>query len=294
MGIAGRYDRYPMFEAREVVFGGAFRQEGVLFAGMQDAAFGTDVQGMLAAGCLTTMDAELDFAAMQWLLMPGGGPQRTGWVAHEDAIRTQRVGSPHLFGEARLGGQKLRVLFDTGAPGSPLFFTKIARKAGVDLERQNWSPATTNGKEARNYRAPVALEVGGIRLERPLIRVTDQAPNFIEDGVIGLPTLQRLNIATEVKAGRMWTKPSGRPAEPDDYNMSGLWIDRKGDAIFAALVGKGSPAERAGIVRGDRLEGYAFGQMISRLNGPAGQQVALGVTRGAQKRNITLTLEDYL
>ena len=55
MGIAGRYNRYPMFEAREVVFGDAFRQESVLFAGIQDAGFGRDVQGMLAAGCLTTM-----------------------------------------------------------------------------------------------------------------------------------------------------------------------------------------------------------------------------------------------
>lgn len=294
MGIAGRYDRYPMFEAREVVFGGAFRQESVLFAGIQDAGFGRDVQGMLAAGCLTTMDAELDFSAMQWRLMPDGGPDRSGWVAHENAIRTQRVGSPHLFGEAKLGGQKLRVLLDTGAPGNPLFFSKVARKAGVDVDRQNWSPAVTNGKEARNYRSPVPLEVGGLTIERPLIRVTDQMPNFIEDGIIGLPTIQRLNLATEVKAGRLWTRPSGLPGEPDMYNMSGLWIDRKGDGIVAGLVGKGSPAERAGIARGDRLDGFEFGQMIARLNGRAGQQVALKVTRGGQQRDVTLTLEDYL
>ena len=294
MGIAGRYDRYPMFEAREVVFGGAFRQQSVLFAGIQDAGFGRDVQGMLAAGCLTTRDSELDFSAMEWRLMPDGGPQRAGWVAHEDAIRTQKVGSPHLFGEASLGGQKLRVLLDTGAPGNPLFFAKVARKAGVDLDSQNWSPATTNGKEARNYRSPVPLQIGGLTIERPLIRVTDQIANFIEDGLIGLPTIQRLDLATEVKAGRLWTRPSGLPAEPDEYNMSGLWIDRKGDAIVAGLVGKGSPAEKAGIARGDRLEGYAFGQMIARLNGRVGQQVALSVTRGGQKRDVNLMLEDYL
>ena len=124
--------------------------------------------------------------------------------------------------------------------------------------------------------------------------VTDQIANFIEDGLIGLPTIQRLDLATEVKAGRLWTRPSGLPAEPDEYNMSGLWIDRKGDAIVAGLVGKGSPAEKAGIARGDRLEGYAFGQMIARLNGRVGQQVALSVTRGGQKRDVNLMLEDYL
>jgi len=185
-------------------------------------------------------------------------------------------------------------LLDTGAPGNPLFFAKVARKAGVDLDSQNWSPATTNGKEARNYRSPVPLQIGGLTIERPLIRVTDQIANFIEDGLIGLPTIQRLDLATEVKAGRLWTRPSGLPAEPDEYNMSGLWIDRKGDAIVAGLVGKGSPAEKAGIARGDRLEGYAFGQMIARLNGRVGQQVALSVTRGGQKRDVNLMLEDYL
>lgn len=294
LGLAGRYDRYPMFEARELIYGNAFRQESVLFAGVEDARFGREVSGMLAAGCMTTMDAELDFDTRQWILFPDGGPQRTGWIAHEDAIRTQKIGSPHLFGSATFGGRKIRVLLDTGAPGTPLFFSRIARAAGVDLDGQNWSPATTNGQAARNYRSPVPLVIGGLRIERPLIRVTDKVGNFIEDGLIGLPTIQRLNLATEVRAGRLWTKPSGLPAQPDDYNMSGLWIDRKGDAIVASLVGKGSPAECAGIAPGDRIEGMPFGQLIGRLNGRAGSRVELAVSRGGARRDVALVLEDYL
>jgi hypothetical protein len=294
LGLAGRYDRYPMFEAREVIFGDAFRQERVLFAGTEGTGFGPGVVGMLAAGCLTTMDAELDFSAMQWRLYPNGGPQRSGWIAHEDAIRPTKVGSPHLFGEVRLGGEKLRCLLDTGAPGTALFFPKVARKAGVDVDRQNWSPATTNGREARNYRSPAPLQIGGLTVERPIIRVSDQVANFIEDGIVGLPIIQRLNLATEVKAGRLWTRPSGRPAEPEHYNMSGLWIDRKGDKLVAGPVGKGSPAERAGIEPGDRIEGTAFGPLISRLNGREGSRVELAVWRGGARRDVTLVLEDYL
>jgi hypothetical protein len=292
-GLAGRYDRYPMYEAREVVFGNAFRQEGVLLAGI-DFKLGREIVGMLAAGCLTTMDSELDFPAGEWRLYPDGGPQRTGWIAHENSIATQKVGSPHLFGEARLGSEKLRCLLDTGAPGSALFFTKVARKAGIDVDRQNWSPATINGADARVYRSPVPLEVGGLKIDRALVRVTDKVANFIEDGLIGLPLIQRLNLATEVKAGRLWTKPNGLPAEPDSYNMSGLWVERKGKELVAGEVGKGSPAERAGIAKGDRLDGYAFGEMISRLNGRPGEQVALAVSRGGARRNVSLMLEDYL
>jgi predicted aspartyl protease len=294
LGLAGRYDRYQMYEAREIVFGNSFRQESALFAGVEDARFGRDVVGMLAAGCLTTMDSELDFSAMQWRLYPDGGPQRSGWIAHEDAIRTQKIGSPHLFGDVRLGAEKLRCLLDTGAPGSPLFFSKVARRAGIDVDAQNWSPATTNGREARNYRSAQPLLIGGLTIERPVVRITDEVANFIEDGIIGLPTLQRLNLATEVKAGRLWTRPSGLPPEPESYNMSGLWIDRKGETLVAGRVGKGSPAERAGIAVGDRVDGMPFGQMIARLNGPAGPQVGLSVSRGGASRAVTLVLEDYL
>lgn len=294
LGIAGRYERYPMFEAREIIFGNAFRQANVLLAGTEGTSFGNGVVGMLAAGCLTAMDSELDFSAMEWRLFPDGGPQRAGWVAHEDSIRPTRVGSPHLFGQARLGGKAFRCLFDTGAPGTLLLFTKAARQAGIGIDGQNWSPAITNGNEARLFRARQPLAIGGLTIERPLVRVTDKLPNFVDDGIVGLPTIQRLNLATEVKAGRLWTRSSGRPAMPGDYNMSGLWVGRKGSEIVAGRVGKGSPAEQAGIAPGDRIEGFGFGELIARLNGRPGSRVAVRVSRDGSARDVTLVLEDYL
>jgi predicted aspartyl protease len=294
LGIGGRYERYPMFEAREIIFGNAFRQERILLAGIDGDGLGRGVSGMLAAGCLTTMDSELNFGARVWRLYPDGGPSRSGWTPHDRAIQVNRLGSPHLFGEVRLGDQTLRCLLDTGAPGTPMFFSKVARRAGIDIDRQNWSPATTNGREARNYRARVPLAIGGLVIDRPLIRVTDEVDDFVQDGLIGLPTIQQLDLATEVKTKRLWTRPSGRPAPRENYNLSGLWIDQKRGAVVAGRVGRGSPAERAGIAPGDRLDGLAFRDMIARLNGRVGQQVALAVTRGGATRNVTLELVDYL
>jgi hypothetical protein len=294
LGIAGRNDLYQMYEAREVVFGGAFRQERVLLAGLQGLRLGRDVMGMLAAGCLTSMDSELDFTAMAWRLYPDGGPSRDGWVPHEGAIRAVRIGSPHLFGNATIAGQPMRCLVDSGAPGPVLLSPKSARRAGIGLDGQNWSPTQVNGRESRVYRSVRPLEVGGLIVERPLIRVHD-APAFTDDGIIGLPIMQRLDMATEVGAGRLWTRPNGRPAEPETYNMSGLWIDRDGQQLVAGRIGKGSPAEQAGIVRGDRIGGLPFGPLIARLNGSAGSQVTLQVSRGgAAARDVSLTLADYL
>jgi hypothetical protein len=293
LGIAGRSDFYQMFEAREVVFGGAFRQERVLLAGLQGLRLGRDVMGMLAAGCMTSMDSELDFAAMEWRLYPAGGPVRGGWVAHEGAVSPSRIGSPHLFGNATVAGQPMRCLFDTGAPGPALLSPKAARRAGIGLDGQNWSPTQVNGRHSRVYRPSRPLEVGGLVVERPLIRVHD-APAFTDDGIIGLPIMQRLNMATEVGAGRLWTRPNGRSAEPEAYNMSGLWIDRKGELLSAGRVGRGSPAEQAGIARGDRIEGLPFAPLIARLNGIAGSQVPLRVSRGGASRDVLITLADYL
>ena len=292
LGIAGRYQNFPMFEAREIIFGSAFRQERVLFAGI-DFPLGRDVVGMLAAGCLTTMDAELDFSAMQWRLYPDGGPDRTGWVAHERAIQTNDVGSPHLYGQVSLGGQKLRCLFDTGAPGSISIFSKVARKCGIDVDRQNWSPVMAGGKPRRLYRASAPIEIGGLRIERPLVLVEDEFPNFIEDGLVGLSLIQRLNLATEVQAARLWTRPNGNPGRPDRYNLSGLWIDEKGRDIKATMVGRGSPAEQAGIVAGDRIDGE-FRDLIRQLGGRPGDPVSLAVVRGSQRREVTLVLREYL
>lgn len=294
LGIAGRHDLYPMFEARELNFGNVLRQERVLLAGVEDPRFGRDVVGMLAAGCMTTMDAELDFVAREWRLYPDGGPVRAGWGAHEGAIRPGRVGSPHLFGRAGLGGQNLSCLLDTGAPSPIILRPRPARKSGIDLDAQHWSPAQSNGRETQIYRSKQPFEIGGLTLERPLVTVSENAPSFVDDGIIGLPVIQRLNLGTEVKAGRLWTRPNGLPPEPERYNMSGLWIDRKGETMLAGRVGRGSPAERAGIGTGDRIDGMPFGQMIARLNGRAGEQIPLQVTRSGAKRDLTLVLEDYL
>jgi predicted aspartyl protease len=293
--IAGRFDLFPIFEAHELVFGNLLKQEGVLLAGVENMRFGKDVPGMLAAGCLTTMDAELDFVSKQWRIYPDGGPSRDGWDRHERAVvQTAAVGSPHLFGSATLGGRQMRCLLDTGAPGATVLFPAAARKAGVDLDGQSWSPSSVNGREARIYRSRLPLVIGGLTVERPLIRVQKNGPNFIEDGLIGLPIIQRLNIATEVKAGLLWTRPNGLPAEPEQYNMSGLWIDRHGAQLLAGAVGKGSPAEDAGIRPGDGIEGKEFGALIASLNGPAGYKSSFTVVRGGQARDIALELRDYL
>ena len=293
--IAGQLDFFPIFQADELVFGNVLRQRNVVLAGVDRITFGGDVLGMLAAGCMTTMDAELDFVAGRWRIFPDGGPARDGWVRHQRAIvLTGPTGSPHLFGTATLAGQQLHCLLDTGAPGAVVLSAAAARRTGIEWDRQNWSPKQVNGREARIFRSRNPLAIGGLTIDQPLITVQRDSPKFIDDGLIGLPVIERLDVATQVRPGFLWTRPNGRPPESQDYNRSGLWIDRRKDGLFAGFVGRGSPAENAGIAIGDQIEGSGFTPLIQALNGPAGSSTSLTVVGAAGRRNVRLDLRDYL
>ena len=293
--IAGQLDFFPIFEADELVFGNVLRQRNVLLGGVGRMSFGGDVLGMLAAGCMTTMDAELDFLSSRWRIFPDGGPARDGWVLHQHAIvLTGPTGSPHLFGTATMTGQQLHCLLDTGAPGAVVLSTTAARRTGIEWDGQNWSPKQVNGREARIFRSRNPLAIGGLTIDQPLITVQKDSPKFIDDGLIGLPVIERLNVATQVRPGYLWTRPNGRPAEPQDYNRSGLWIDRRKDGLFAGFVGRGSPAETVGIAIGDRIEGSGFTPLIQALNGPAGSSIGLTVVGLRGRRDVRLELRDYL
>ncbi len=298
LGVAGRTDRFPMFEAREVVFGNQLRQAGVVFAATDFVGFGEGVSGSLAAGCLTTIDSELDFQAAKWRLYPGGGPRRDGWVRHERAIeqRSPIGGSAYLFADASLGTTRFRCALDTGAPTAIRLFPELARKSGLYDERQNWSPSRKrDGQIARIIRARIPLSLGDLILDRPLVALQMDGPRnrVFEQALVGLPLIRLLDVATEVKARQLWTRANGLQAI-ERYNMSGLWIDQRGKDLIAGSVGRGSPADQAGIAIGDRIQGVDFQQLIKGLNGPAGGEISFGVARGGQRRDVTLTLANYL
>jgi hypothetical protein len=299
LGLARGVGQFPLFQVHELTFGGVLRQPNVALAGTDRIRFGEDVSGSLAAGVLTAVDSELDFPAQRWRVYHGGGPVREGWISHERAIveRGPRGGSAYLFGTGRIGDRALRVLLDTGAPTPIGLFEDFARRNGVYVEQQNWTPAGMRGDEPeRMVRSKLPLEIGGLRLERPLVAIrSKRSPGgTLENGIVGLPVIQRMNVATEVNRRLLWTRPNGMPAEEERYNMSGLWVSRRGNDLFAGAVGRGSPAEAVGIVPGDRIAGADFDSLIERLNGCPRDKVAFSVVRGDVRREVTIELRPYL
>jgi predicted aspartyl protease len=289
----GRRSRYQLRVAKDIAFGGQFRQKDAVFAETEHVRFGEGVSASLAAGALASFDSELDFVASELRIYPRGGPSRVDWAAARDSLEPPRVHglSPLFKIEATIGNQTVRAIVDTGGTRgfvvSPRLFDKIAT-AG------NWSPAFKDRNELfRTARALGSASVGGLTLDRPIIASKDISV-LGTDAIIGLPVLQQLNLATNVERGILYTKVNGRPAAPPRYNMSGLWIDRDGARIVAGAVGRGSPAEQAGIRVGDQLGGRSFGDLIAALNGPAGSSLSLDVIQASKRHTVNLILNDYL
>jgi serine protease Do len=291
--FGGQLDRYSLRLARNVVFDGQFRQAEAVFAETEHVRFGEGVVASLAAGTLASFDSELDFNAMQLRVYPDGGPARSGWAASKGALEPARVAglSPLLKADVRLGDRTVRAIVDTGAPRGVIVTDRLFQQLATG---PNWSPAFKRGNRVeRTARLSGALAIGGLVIDRPVVAAKDIGA-FGAEAIIGLALLEQLNLATDVRRNILYMKPNGRPAPGPRYNMSGLWIDRDGQRIIAGAVGQGSPAERAGIKAGDELGGMPFTAMIAALNGPAGGTVALEVGPASARRQVQLTLADYL
>lgn len=279
----------------ELIFGGRLRQADAVFLETDDVRFHDGAVGSLAAGFLTSFDSELDLERRLLRLYPSGGPDRPDWQASDRAIEAAKLEgwSPHLFVDAQIGDARFRTLVDTGAPRGLLISPNISARLGS--HSGNWAPAFKKGNKLfRAYRATQSLTVGPLRIDNPVVIEDEFVDDIGRQAVIGLEYLRRLNLATDVKRNRIYLKANANPAIPAKYNMSGLWVDRQGSDLLAGAVGKGSPAELAGIKVGEQLGGFSFSDMIDALNADQDSTVPLLVGKGSSKRSVNLKLVDYL
>jgi hypothetical protein len=294
LALGGRQGNYDLHEVRDLVFGGVARQPSAAFAAINGFNFGDDAVGSLAAGVLTAVNGELDYDAREWRIH-NDAPQRVGWTRYEQAIvqHGNRNGSSFLFADAELGGQRFRLGLDTGMPTPIRIYRRTAERAGL-WNAPRWSPGSPDGR-TRIVRAP-SLRLAGATVERPLISIMESPQwELFDAGLLGLPILRQFNMATEAGSRTVLLKRNRQsPPEGERYNRAGVWITREGTRLSVGVVGGGSPAEAAGLAAGDRLLGADFEGLVAAFHGPAGAHVPLTIDRAGRRRELVLTLGDYL
>ncbi|MEZ0242675.1 MAG: aspartyl protease family protein [Sphingomonas sp.] len=300
---AGGSETMTIHVAERVVIGDAIGQRGLVFAEFPGRGLGEGVRGALAAGLLTTLDTDLDFGAGEWRVYPEGRASRSGFARLESEIRHVNgpAASAYIFADIELEGRTYRMLLDTGMPRPLTLFSPATRKSGLWDDPRPWAPGRRGGvggagAMGRTVRLKSA-KFGGVALDPPTAFLLDPGAGISElrvDGMIGLPILRRFNLSTQVKPGVLWAQPNGMAPGPDLYGLSGLWIGRAGKDLTAERVGRGSPAEAAGLREGDRILGIGFDQLLDKISGPPGSEVVVQASRAGRSFEARIVLRDYL
>ena len=120
-----------------------------------------------------------------------------------------------------LDGNAYRFLLDTGMPGQIMLWPTASRRSGLWNDAAPMPPAAAAASAAAagsgGWSAPPAVRIGDFAFECPLVFVDNpsayERASFV-DGIIGLNFLELLNLSTDIRRGRLWAQPSGRPQRP--------------------------------------------------------------------------------
>jgi hypothetical protein len=152
------------------------------------------------------------------------------------------------------------------------------------------------------------LKLGDVTIERPLTMVsTDKGgagavesfPSNVGGGV-----LKRFVVTFDYDHSTMYLKPiKGRIEDLDTFDKSGMWINAAPEGFKVIEITKGGPAEAAGLLKDDIIA-MIDGKPASSFRLPnlreswrtekAGTPVKLSVKRGAETKDVSITLRDLI
>lgn len=290
----------PIYEAKDVVMGGAVRQPVVAFGGIEGARLGA--QGSLAAGLLTAGDSELDLDAGQWRLFPDAPPDRAGYVrAPAQLLQESPNASRRIFGEVTIDGSPLEALLDTGGPQVLTMPHAEGVKRGLWNDATPYAPQSFSGgvlgsSKSRGRLVRVRrLAFGPIVHENVLVAVRppDMDQGRRAHAILGLPFLRTMNWS--LSRDGLWVKRNSQAPITPTYALSGVWVAQDGGRIIVDSVGGGSPAAKAGVRPGDVVQDVAdLRAAINLFNGPPGKPAAVTLKRGGETVKAEFVMAEYL
>lgn len=299
-GVGGAANA-AVYRTHDFLIGGVLQQHDLIFHGADGAGFGADIRGTLAAGALTSYDSVLDFDASAWRIYPHGFGDLAGFTPVESSVsQVGRHGSAVIIVTVGIDDQSFRCMLDTGAPSEIVLYPEAARRTRYwNDPAVHYAPVRgrgIGGQDAlsRMVRAERAT-IGPVSFERPLVRLDGGARGQrFADGVVGLPLIRQLNLATDARRGRVLVQRNHVAPPPDHASMSGLWVDQKEGRLIVADVGRGSPAAAAGIAPGDLIVDTSFAKVLKALASGPGASVTMTIEHEGARRRATIVLADYL
>lgn len=204
------------------------------------------------------------------------------------------------------------LVVDSGASGSLHFATPFANANRVLGSLQKTESATSVGAagETREVAARIAgLQLGPYVLRGPVVAFsTDLKEGLLASpaigGLIGGEILERFTVTFDYPHRRILLEPNSHFSDPFRGNASGFSVLAQG-ADFRRFevdsVGKGSPAESAGLRLGDiliSLDGHPASELnldrIEDILEQAGRTIRLTIDRDGKLLRISFKLEESI
>ncbi len=269
---------------------------------------GVDETGMVGFETFRRFVTRIDYGAKTMTLIQPGAfdPKDAGTpipIAFND--RTIEV-------QATYDGVNGHFIIDTGSRASLTlngpFVTSngLRAKAGKGVEAvDGWG---VGGPSSAFVSRGHALMLDGYDIKGPVVEMsTDKGGAFADASIagnIGAGILKRFVVTLDYGRSLMYLKPvAGTVADLDTFDRAGMWINNSAKGFEVVDVTKGSPAEKAGLMKGDVItavdgtpgEEIKLYDLRQRLrDGAPGSEIYFTVMRGKTAKMLKITLRDQI
>jgi predicted aspartyl protease len=273
---------------------------------------GRHVPGIIGAQFFGEHTVTIDFSARRMEVGPVGTSEvPPGAIA---VPITVEGGIPFAMATLETaGGERvsMRVLVDLGAKATLLVTEPFLARSGLSARAgpavRSLLGAGVGGPTRYDFVRAGELRLGGAAVKAPVVGLsvggTLRSADY--DALLGLRFLRRFKVTFDYARSRLVLVPGPDVAEPETFDASGLYLCARGDGLRrfeVEEVAPGSPADQAGLVRGDvvvEVNGAPIGAttlaaLRRTLSGEPGTKVRLGLRRRAGPVLATLTLRPRL
>jgi Aspartyl protease/PDZ domain len=269
--------------------------------------FQPGIVGTLGYELLKTLAVEIDYDRKTVTLFDGRSFHYTG---HGIAVPFFFRGTQPVV-KGTVDGIPGTFQIDTGSDASLSLFAPFV-KLNALTERlaahlRGFAGEGLGGPETAYFVRSKTLSLGGIQVHDVVTELLEDTGGIgaggEDAGNVGTGILKQFNITFDYPHHTLYFDKNTNFGKPDLFDRSGLAIQFRPEGIIVASVLKGSPAEKARILSGDRIVAIdgLIGNQISaeRLfdafwEQPCGTVIRLRISHLGETRDVRIKLRDIL
>lgn len=270
------------------------------------AAYGTHCDGIMGFSVIKNNITEINFEKKKFIFYPKSFDisKRVPDNKRTFLAKLLPIGNNSMeMAVVTPSGKTMTMALDTGNAFYATTHRDVLERVGLwDGDRTpkfiKLSGVASGAVDSWSRKMP-PLTIFGVPVKNTVWDIIDRPSSSAEgDGTIGFGFLSNFNITIDYERRRVWLENWKQPIEGDekgDLGISAYW-DPKNKRAIAVFIAPDSPAEKAGVKKGDTIlsiDGLDLVDMTHRrlakvLQGPVGSTVELATSRNGGLRRLKI------